>query len=387
MLDDAGLRTLRRAAPAVGIVAWVLAALDMGVFGRGWSLDLRVYLLAGRAFLHGAPVYAATFTPQHLPFTYPPVALVALSPLSLLPIGVSEALWWALDAVALTATVWIALRRWGLARADRRWLAIAIAGVSALVLEPVRANADYGQVNVVLMWMVVADLLAVRGRGRGVLLGIAAAVKLTPLYFVAYLVVDRDRRAIGTSLATFLGLTGLSWLALPSASDHYFLHELLHPDRFGRAVSVGNASLSGVVHRTPFASGTWSTPLWLAASVAVTAAVLYVAARTVRDHPLQAVVVVGLGALLVSPLSWTHHWCWLVLLPVVAWELRHRTALAVLSAVVLATAIAAPSGWFHRGASRSLGGAALVVAVCALLVAWVLDVRAGARAARAAVLA
>ena len=372
----------RRRAPAIGIVAWVLDAAVMAVFGRGWSLDLRVYLLAGRSWLHGHDVYAAYFTSQHLPFTYPPVALVALSPLSVLPIAVTEVLWWVLDAVCLTTTVWLALRRRPtLSNRDRWWIALAVAGVSALVLEPVRSNTDYAQINVVLMVMVVADLMAVRGPWRGVLVGVASAVKLTPLFFVLYFVVDRDRRALGTALGTFLALTGLAWLALPGDSSRYFLHELVHPAKFGRAGSVGNEALSGIFHRTPFASATWSTALWLSSSLAVTIGVLWLARRVVDAHPLQAVVVVGLGALLVSPLSWSHHWCWLVLLPLVAVELKDRPVLVALCGVVLAVAVLAPYTWFHRGASRSIGSCTLVVAATALLVWWLATARTQPRAA------
>jgi alpha-1,2-mannosyltransferase len=383
-VDDARTSRLLRVAPIVGGTAFLLDAVLMVVFGRGWSLDLRVYLLAGRAWLHGADVYAAYFTPQHLPFTYPPFALAVLSPLSLLPIPVTEVLWWAIDAVALTATVWIALRRWPALSSRDRWsIAVAVAGVSALLLEPVRSNADYGQVNVVLMVMVVADLLEVRGRWRGLLVGVASAIKLTPLFFVLYFVIDRDRRALGNALFSFLALTGLSWLVLPGESSHYFFHELVHPARFGRAGSVGNESLSGVFHRAPFASGAWSTPLWLASSLAVTIAVVYLARLVVAAHPLQAVVVVGLGALLVSPLSWSHHWCWLVLLPLVAFELRRSVAMVALCGAVLLDAVLAPYAWFHRGASRSIGSCTLVVAAIALLVWWVVTVRATRRATRA----
>jgi alpha-1,2-mannosyltransferase len=380
-LDTPVARRLLRAAPLVGCLAWTLDAVVMAVWGRGWSLDLRVYLLAGRAFLRGAPVYPAFFTAQHLPFTYPPFALVVLSPLSRLPIPATEVLWWVLDAVALTATVAIALRRSvALRTADRWWLAAAIAGVAALCLEPVRANTDYGQINVVLMLMVVADLLAVRGRRRGLLVGFGAALKLTPLFFVLYFVVDRDRRALGNALGSFLCVTGLTWLLLPGDSTHYFVHELLHPSRFGRAGSIGNEALSGIFHRTPFASAAASTALWLAASLVVTVVVCYLAQLVIGQSPVQAVVAVGLGALLVSPLSWSHHWCWLVLLPIVAWERRGSVAMLALCALVTLDAIVAPYAYFHRGASRAIGSCTLVVVTLALLAVWLVEARATRRA-------
>src|SRR6516162_9392936 len=100
---------LAHAALALGVVGWLASALALLVWGRGWNLDLRVYLAAGHALLQGSPVYALRFTERSLPFSYPPFALAALSPLSLLPQGLVEVLWWVLNAVALTATVWCGL--------------------------------------------------------------------------------------------------------------------------------------------------------------------------------------------------------------------------------------------------------------------------------------
>ncbi len=365
----------------VGLACWLASALVMCTVGRGWSLDLRVYLAAGRAFLSGHAVYSLSFTAQHLPFSYPPFALAILSPISELPTSVVEAGWWVLDAVALTATLWIALASAGVGRRARWQLAVGIGGIAALALEPVRSNIDYGQINVVLMLMVVADLLAVKGRGRGLLVGIAAAIKLTPLYFVLYFLVTRDTRALRNSVGSFAVLTGVSWLLMPSQSDRYFLHELRSPNQFGGLGSVSNQAWAGILHRTPFSVTVGSSVLWIVLCLATTVVVCWLAARVVDRSPLQAAFAIGLGSLLVSPLSWSHHWCWLVLLPIVAWQLRDDRVLLALNGLVLLDVTLGVYLWFRRGASRSIASSVLVLLVAALLVWW-LRVSAPTRGAR-----
>ena len=361
---------LAHAALALGVVGWLASALALLVWGRGWNLDLRVYLAAGHALLQGSPVYALRFTERSLPFSYPPFALAALSPLSLLPQGLVEVLWWVLNAVALTATVWCGLDELELERVARLELAVGVGGVAALVLEPVRNGVDYGQINVVLMLLVVADLLVVRGRARGLLVGVASAVKLTPLYFVLYFVVARERRALATAVGSFAALTGLSWLLLPHESARYFLHELRKPDQFGGLNSVSNQAWSGILHRAPFAHVPVATLLWLVLSAATTVLAIWLATLVVQRSRLQATVVLALAGLLVSPLSWSHHWCWLVLLPITAWQLRAHRSLLVLQVAILACAALGPYEWFRHGASRSVASSLLCLLVAALLVWW-----------------
>lgn len=375
--DPRPVRRAAHAAAALGALGWLASALVMYHWGRGWSLDLRVYLGAGHALLSGQPVYALHFTSRHLFFSYPPFALAVLSPLSLLPTGTAEVLWWLVDALALTATLRIALDGSRLERRTKWELAVAIGGLAAVALEPVRSGIDYGQVNVVLMCMVVADVLAVRGRPRGVLVGVAAAIKLTPLYFLVYFLVARDSRALRNALCSFVVCTGASWLLWPSDSSRYFLHDLRNPGQYGGLGSYSNQAWAGILHRPPFAGMPGSTAVWLALCVATTALVAWLAARVVARSPLQAVVVVALGSLLVSPLSWSHHWCWLVLLPLTAWQLRGRRSLLALQALVLAGAALAPYLLFRHGASRQVADDALVVVVATMLVGWALAERRG----------
>lgn len=355
---------------AAGVAGFLASAIVMLVAGRGWSLDLRVYLAAGRAFLDGRAVYELRFTSSRLPFSYPPFALAALSPLSLLPTGFVEVLWWLVDAGALVSTLWIATRELAIDRRARLAVVVGIAGLSLVALEPVRSNTDYAQINVLLMAMVVADALAVRGRGRGLLVGIASAVKLTPLYFVVLFAVGGDRRAVRNAIGTFAILTGVTWLFMPAASDRYFLHELRDPNQFGGLGAVSNQSLAGILHRSPFDGFGGVDVLWLGLCLATTVVVVVLARRLAARSALQALVVVGIGALLVSPLSWSHHWCWLVLVPITAWQLRGHRAIVALQITLLVVAAIAPYWLFRHGASRSIASCLLVVVALALLVTW-----------------
>src|SRR5580698_5528983 len=179
------------------VVVWILSALYMWHFGPTWHLDLRVYRAADRKLFAGGNPFVGLFTANRLPFTYPPFALVALSPLAFGPLGVVESLWWLISSAALVAALFFLLEAErsrasdAVGGSDERRLrlrslaiAAAVGAVATLALEPVRSNMNYGQINLVLILMVVFDLTWVRSRRRGVLVGLAAAIKLTPLVYL-----------------------------------------------------------------------------------------------------------------------------------------------------------------------------------------------------------
>lgn len=243
--------------------------------------------------------------------------------------------------------------------------------VATMVFEPLRSNLDYGQINLLLMAMVVADLLAVEGRSRGILVGAAAAIKLTPLLYLVYFLLERDRRAALRGAAAFVGFTGVSWLILPSESTRYWFHDALIPSRTGPVGSVSNQSWNGMVHRAPFHSGSLSVAIWLVASL-VTLVVGVLAARSLigQHRPVEALLALALTELLVSPISWSHHWSWVVIVPVVLVIRRHasRWLVWVLAILVIVT-IAEPywsgiHGWLGDLLNDSLtlcGAATLLV--------------------------
>jgi len=363
-------RLTERRVLVVAVLVWTFIVFYLVHWGATWAIDLRVYRDAA-AFLrgHGSP-YLGRFTPSQLPFTYPPFALLVLSPLSFGPLGVVKAVWWVLNEAALCGVLYLALLEClGLSR--RRALAFAVLGgaVASIALEPVRSNLDYGQINALLMVMIAVDILRIRGRGRGVLVGVAAAIKLTPLLYLAYFLVERDRRAALRGAVTFVAATGLSWAILPTASTKYWVDDAFHPSRTGRPGFVSNQSWNGLLHRVPFHSGTGIAVLWVLASLLTVATAVVAAQRLVaRGRRVDALLVLALAELLASPISWSHHWSWLVLAPVVLIE-RRGTDRPVVVALAVATLIAFAepyrwplSGWFGAvlADSLTLAGAALL---------------------------
>ena len=182
---------------AVTIGALVVAAAVVGAI-RGGFTDLLVYQYGGRAVLDGLPVYGSGDPVTGLPFTYPPFAAVVMVPLALLPAWLAAALWTGASVGALAAVV-VLVRR-ALGRPAPGWL-VALLAVGALALEPVWQNFVFGQVNLVLMLAVLVDLVRPERRWSGVLVGIAAGVKLTPLVFVVLLVLVGRRTAAGRAVA------------------------------------------------------------------------------------------------------------------------------------------------------------------------------------------
>jgi alpha-1,2-mannosyltransferase len=294
--------------------------------------DLVVYREGGLIVRHVSPAYDGhlasplyDWTGQHgVQFTYPPFAAVLFAVASVLPWTVLR---WAMTLASLAA---LALSLWltfgALGYRDRPSARLgATLGVSALALatEPVQQTLALGQVNLLLMLLIVADLLTAGaadgarfpgGRTRwwhGIGIGVAAGVKLTPLIFIPYLVLVRRYRQAATATAVFAVTVALGYAVLPRDSGRYWADGLVfNANRIVFLGTRGNQSLRGVLTRLA-GSVTAGTAPWIAAGVLVliigliTAAVLYRA-----GHPVPGMLACALTGLLVSPLSWDHHWVW-----------------------------------------------------------------------------
>jgi alpha-1,2-mannosyltransferase len=300
--------------------------------------------------------------------------LLALSPLTWASFPVTQWLLWAASVAAATGSVVLVVRDMGAQVTRRLWLVVfAWACASVLALEPARSGIDYGQIELILMFVIVADLLLVPSPYRGVLIGIAAAVKLTPLVFVIVLIVSRDVRSVMRAAAAFLACTGLFWLYSPGLSRAYWLHDVIHPARIGTITYGGNQSWYAILHRPPFPA-TGSAPAWLLISLAVLAASILVARRCVRvNQKALAIIAVALAGLLISPISWTHHWIWVLLIPPVLVRGSSpgvpRPVRLLLWGIVALT-IVAPYWWFSGGIPADVFDAVLPLWTSAALVVW-----------------
>lgn len=297
-------------------------------------LDLTVYRFGGEAILsEPGRLYDVREPGSGLPFTYPPIAAVLMVPLALVPLGLAVAAWTVLCVLALGAVLRLALL-------SRGWSAtpttVAVLTGGALASEPVWATLAFGQVNLFLLLAVLVDLLAVRGRARGVLIGIAAAIKLTPLLFIAYLVLRGEWRAAGTAIAAFLACHLVGFVVLPEASAAYFGGVAFDPNRVGGVPFASNQSVLGVLTRMGGAEP--STAVWFVVAGALAGVVLLLAVRVSHTDALLGAGLAGLAMLVASPISWSHHWVWCVPLAVALWS-RSRPLALVWLAVFASTCI------------------------------------------------
>ncbi|KJK46097.1 hypothetical protein UK23_24195 [Lentzea aerocolonigenes] len=290
-----------------------LVALPLVLAGMGvYFLDLQVYRTGGLAWLKGLPLYVGfpgELAEFNLPFTYPPIAAVLFSGLTFLPVWLANTLMTMISFLCLSVVCFVVTRRLT-PRTNVVWTVSAAVPVAAFALEPVHSTFAYGQINLLLMAFVVVDCLAVTDRRwRGMLVGLAAALKLTPLIFVLYFAVRRDWRAALTSVATFAGLAGAGFVLAPRDSAEFWFHNVLDGSRVGGIAYMTNQSLRGVLHRLNPGQST-EMLLWVLLS-AVVVLLAVVAARRTR-HDVVALVAIAIAGLLVSPISWSHHWVWCV---------------------------------------------------------------------------
>src|SRR5216683_5784041 len=293
--------------------------------------DLKIYRLAGLVARHSGPLYQVRFLRQGLGFTYPPFAAAVFDALAVGPIAVLKVLITAASLLSLVAAAWLS---WGAAGvrapAARAGAALAVAGI-ALWTDPVQQTLGFGQVNLILMVIVLADLcqrddLWWKGAGTG----LAAGFKLTPAIFIVYLLITRRFRAALVCAAAFGLSVAAGFAVLPGASRQYWLDGLfLNFERPGGTSYVSNQSLRGVISRL-YGGPAAGRPAWLAATFVVAAAGLLVAAWAHRrGQELTGIVACAITGLLVSPVSWDHHWVWIVpaLVAVLAAARRHSAAL------------------------------------------------------------
>jgi alpha-1,2-mannosyltransferase len=376
-------------------------ALSAGLFclllarGTAHFLDLQVYRMGGHAVLHGANLY--TLRDFGLLFTYPPFAAVLFAGIAPLPLVLSAVLLTAGGIVALPVALYLALRlppaaSWLDGRAAWR-LALA-AAVVAVWLEPVRTTLTYGQINLFLVVAVLYDLrLPDSSRWKGLAIGIAAGFKLTPAIFAIYYLATRRYRAAATSGAAMAASVALGFAVLPASSERYWGGLFLSTSRVGQLQAGANESLAGALARTLHSPVV--TTAWLPLAVAVAVAGLALAALAQRRGGEAAgYSLCAITGLLISPVSWTHHWVIAVpalLLGVVAAyraraRLTGKLALAAAAALALIgwtrlARLVPPHGYLHLNAVGILANELYVLAALATLLAagWLIARAGGTR--------
>ncbi len=315
---------------AVSYTAFAVAAL------RTWHVgdhmfDLSVYRTGGHSVLHGLPVYGTPWYEGQwfLLFTYPPLAALVFTGPSLLPFHVNELLVPVADLTLVPLVVYLTLGLLG--RRDRiPRLAATCALSGALVwLEPVISTVTFGQVDLALLALVLADLSRLDDRRtKGIGVGLAAGIKLTPGLFIVYLLLTGRRRAAAWATGTFAASVALSFALLPTDSADYWGRAAWQITRVGYVGESGNQSLAGLLARV---THTYGHPIPASYSVAAIMLILglglAVQAHS-RGHDPLGILVCAITGLLICPISWTHHWVWWCPAIIAVGHYAHRSARA-----------------------------------------------------------
>ena len=368
MLRRPGSLWARVALVAVNLAAVTVFLLSYSRHGVGFGpyrIDLGAYRAGGLTWLHGQSLYGQVPVIQglRLPFTYPPIAAVVLAPLALLPMAAAGTVL-TVASIALAAVVLrVFLRRLAGPAAAPVWAALWLLPV-ALLLEPVRSTLAYGQINIVLMALVTLDCLTAEPRWpRGALVGLAAAVKLTPAAFVLFFLLRRDYRAAATAGVSFAVTTAAGFVLAWHDSVRYWTSVVFQTGRIGDPVIAANQCIQGVLARAGLDPHSLAgAAAWLALS----AIVVMVAWRGMRQalaasQDCWALSLNAFAALLISPMSWSHHWVWCApaLLTLADLGRRHRSRLAAaVAAIGLVVFVAAPQWWLGKFAGPELKWAA-----------------------------
>jgi alpha-1,2-mannosyltransferase len=318
---------LSAAAPVLLVVSVAARLAWTYLLANGANfVDLHVYVGGAAALDNPGTLYDYVYADQTpdfpLPFTYPPFAAVVFYPLHLLPFGLVALAWQLGIVAALYGVVRLSQRLLtplsGTAPGGRRvamaWTAVGI------WTEPLRSTFDYGQINVLLALAILYAVYNTRWWVSGLLVGLAAGVKLTPAVSGLYLLGSRRWATVAFSALVFFGTVGMSALVTGDQTRYYFTELLGDARRIGPIGTSFNQSWRGGVSRILGHDAGYG-PL-VVAGIAVTAVLAVLAWRALggAQDRLGGIVVVQLFGLLLSPISWTHHWVWLI--PLMVWLLH-----------------------------------------------------------------
>lgn len=312
-----------------GTVWWIVAAVSASVFviyaavlSFHWQTDFEVYRTGGQHILASGLYAPRMVAPTDRLFTYPPLAAMIFWPISHLSRGAGQFTWDMTNVGALAALLACSsagARRRSPTKGDWRLSLLALAPVGIL-LWPVHLGFDLGQINVILVLMIVADLttdLSWRGRRlpRGALVGLAAAAKLTPLIFVPYLLLTRQWRVARNAIVTFVLATGCMVALAPSASWDYFTKYMFDVRRIGSSTMTANQTIRSATERMGIPASHVVVDLLVVLVFVGGLALATVAYR--RSSPMLGMLYCAATGLLISPISWVHHYVWCV--PLLVW--------------------------------------------------------------------
>jgi alpha-1,2-mannosyltransferase len=315
-------------------------------------VDLRVYTDGGRIVRHLYPWYKASREAplydwpgyQNLKFTYPPFAAITFTVFTLASFWTLVKISVGVNIIVMVGTVWMTFGALGYRRGVVRAGATLLLAAPLLWTEPVQRVLYLGQIEIVLMALVIWDMVQPDRRWwKGAGIGIAAGIKLVPLIFIPYLLLTRRFRQAAVATGTFAATVLIGFAVQPADSVKWWFGGLfLQGGRTGFVGWEGNQSLQAIITRLD-GNVVGAQPVWLVAALAVGIVGLVGAAILDRaGHRMVGLLTAALTGLLISPISWDHHWVWIVpgtvAAVVYAVRARHlavRLALAALAAAIM----------------------------------------------------
>ncbi|MDP3973156.1 MAG: glycosyltransferase 87 family protein [Candidatus Nanopelagicales bacterium] len=343
-------------------------------------VDLAVYRAAGAAVIDGHPyLYAPDFGQQTgtlLRFTYPPIAAVLSTPLTLLPLTADYVVWTLVGAWLLVTYV---------SRHSRDLDVVRVAGLAftssiCLWTLPVTDTLALGQLGIFLTLACVAGCSS-RHAAPAMLIGLFAAVKLTPLLFLVYFAVTGQWRRLAWATGAFAGLTLVGFLLMPTESTWFFTNLGNSADRVGDPAFYSNQSIAGALRRF----GVDNQVAWALLACIVVAAGLWLARKWyLKGSLVGGAVVVGLTSVLVSPVSWQHHAVWIIPAVILAYSYAEPTWEKIVIGLLFGVSLLRLPlwmSWWDTNQWLSPIGDSLTLAVVGLLTAlWLLVRRISERA-------
>lgn len=309
--------------------------------------DLRVYRGAGWRIAHHQALYTEPIL-RRLGFTYPPIAAILFVPLALFPLPLDEHIMVAIDVIALVFalrwTVSLACRVWPrvartVGEPRTAWAVAAFAAGAALWIEPVTVTLGYGQVDLVIVALVVFDIArSDQAKTKGAAIGVAAGLKLTPLLFLPYLLFSGRRRAAVVGSAVFAATMGVGFVVDGHDAAQYWGGMFIQSSRVGPPADPGNQSLRAALSRLAGTMHPGAMTVLVVMLVTLAALVMAVRASRRGNEP-SGYALCAIATLLASPVTWSHHWTLalpgILLLALLAYERRSPTlalgALALLA--------------------------------------------------------
>ncbi|MEE6261078.1 glycosyltransferase 87 family protein [Plantactinospora sonchi] len=309
----------------VALAVLVTGFLSVAAVRHGF-FDLAVYWGAVHHWVRAdGEIYDWLMPDSKYGFTYPPFAALLMYPMAYLSWHVAIVINVTLTVLASTLLIWWLVDPIARRTGWTRWFTLAVALCLAAAFEPMRETVNFGQVNMLLLFLVGADLLwlvapvtpfgrrlpARYRRFAGVGIGLATAIKLTPGIFIVYLLVTGKWRAALVASGTAAAVTLIAAGVAPDASREFWTTALWDTDRVGSLSFISNQSWRGVVARLdPDHPSTLAWLLLVAATLTVW--VWRVRPAAAAGDQATGLALTGVVQGLISPVTWVHHLVWLI---------------------------------------------------------------------------